>query len=385
MSNGKDMTRPAPAAKDELRTAPLLRYDGRMNDKWQRIEQIAGIAFLAFIGIGCTVVLRPFVTAVLWAAILCYATWPLYRRLETFLRGRKNLAAALMTVMIALVLVLPFATVGMTFADNVSRLAQNLHGLSSQGIPPPPKWVQQVPFLSDYWQSLNDNRELAAQTLKKWYDHLSPYLLSWGISLGRGILQLTLSMLIAFFFFRDGVALVAKVDEGIKRIAGHYSQHLLHTVGMMVKSVVYGLLGTALAQGILAGIGFYIAGIPAAFLWALLTFMLSLVPGGPPLVWVPATIWLFAHGETGWGIFMGLWGFIAISGIDNLVRPLLISRGTPMPFVLTLLGVMGGLIAFGFIGIFLGPTLLAAGYSLIQEFLRQKPAPASTAPGGHTE
>lgn len=379
------MTRPAPAAKDELRTAPLLRYDGRMNDKWQRIEQIAGIAFLAFIGIGCTVVLRPFVTAVLWAAILCYATWPLYRRLETFLRGRKNLAAALMTVMIALVLVLPFATVGMTFADNVSRLAQNLHGLSSQGIPPPPKWVQQVPFLSDYWQSLNDNRELAAQTLKKWYDHLSPYLLSWGISLGRGILQLTLSMLIAFFFFRDGVALVAKVDEGIKRIAGHYSQHLLHTVGMMVKSVVYGLLGTALAQGILAGIGFYIAGIPAAFLWALLTFMLSLVPGGPPLVWVPATIWLFAHGETGWGIFMGLWGFIAISGIDNLVRPLLISRGTPMPFVLTLLGVMGGLIAFGFIGIFLGPTLLAAGYSLIQEFLRQKPAPASTAPGGHTE
>ena len=353
-----------------------------MDRKWQRVEQIAGIVFLALIGIGCTVVLRPFVSAVLWAAILCYATWPLYGRLERFLRGRKNTAAALMTTLIALVLVVPFAIVAMTFADDVARLTRQLREVViSERMPPAPQWVERVPFLGDYWQDLNANRELAAQTLKDWYDKISPFFLRWSISLGHGILQLTLSMFITFFFYRDGVAVVSRVDEGIKRIAGHYSHRLLETVGITVKSVVYGLLGTAVAQGIMAGIGFSIAGIPAAFLWALLTFLLSFVPGGPPLVWVPVTIWLFVRGEPGWGIFMAVWGFIGISGIDNLVRPLLISRGTSLPFILTLLGVMGGLLAFGFIGIFLGPTLLAAGYSLIQEFLRQKPLPA-TPPDG---
>jgi predicted PurR-regulated permease PerM len=112
--------------------------------------------------------------------------------------------------------------------------------------------------------------------------------------------------------------------------------------------------------------------VPAALLWALLTFLLSLFPAGPPFVWVPVTIWLFLKGEPGWGVFMGLWGLVGISGIDNLVRPVLISRGATMPFALTLLGVMGGLFAFGFIGVFLGPTLLAAGYSLLHEFLRHK-------------
>jgi predicted PurR-regulated permease PerM len=209
--------------------------------------------------------------------------------------------------------------------------------------------------------------------------------LRWGLSLGQGILQLTLSMFLAFFFYRDGVKVVARVNEGMERIAGDYAKRLLETVGKTVKSVVYGLIGTALAQGIMAGIGFSLAGIPGAFLWALLTFVLSLIPGGPPLVWVPATLWLFLRGDTGWGIFLGVWGLVCISGIDNLVRPVLISRGTTLPFVLTLLGVMGGLIAFGFIGLFLGPTLLAAGYSLVQEFLRGKQDPGRAAPSGPAE
>lgn len=359
-----------------------------MNGKWQRIEQLAGIIFLIFIGVGCAVVLRPFVTAILWAAILCFATWPLYRRLERFLRGRKNLAAALMSSLLVLILVVPFTIVGLTFADNVARLAQQIHGYSSEGVPAVPGWVERIPVLGEwlrtYWQDLHENKELAAQTLKAWFDRIAPMLLRWSFSLGQGILQLALSMLIAFFFYRDGVSVVARVDEGVKRIAGDYAQHLLQTVGTTVKSVVYGVLGTAVAQGIMAGIGFSIAGIPAAFLWALLTFLLSLVPAGPPLVWVPVTVWLFVQGEPGWGAFMFLWGLIGISGIDNLLRPMLISMGARLPFALTLLGVMGGLIAFGFIGIFLGPTLLAAGYSLVHEFLRQKPPSRADEPKAST-
>jgi len=342
-----------------------------------------GVVFLGLLAIGCTVVLRPFVSAILWAAILCFATWPVYRRLEGAIPGRKNLAAALMTTLIALVLVLPFAVAGFTFADNVGRLAQQIHGFSNQGVPVVPSWVDHVPLLGNwlrnYWQTLHENTELAAATIQVWFDKLTPWLLRSGLSLGYGILQLALSVFIAFFFYRDGLSVVASVQSALKRITGDYAHRLIETVSVTVRSVVYGSLGTALAQGIMAGIGFTLAGIPAALLWALLCFMLALIPAGPPLVWVPATIWLFARGETGAGIFLALWGLICISGIDNLVRPFLISRGNPLPFALTLLGVMGGILAFGFIGLFLGPTLLAAGYSLVQEFVRRKnrgPAPA---------
>jgi predicted PurR-regulated permease PerM len=347
-----------------------------MDLKWRRVEQIAGILFLGFVAIGCAVVLRPFVTAMLWAAILVFATWPVYRRLERLLRGRKNLAAAVMTALIALVLVVPLAVVGLTFADSVARLAQQVQGYTSAGLPPAPEWIRRIPLagerLSAYWLGVSENADGAAQALRQWIPRATPHLLRWGVSLGQGILQLTLSMFIAFFFYRDGVALAAKVDEGIKRIAGDFSQRVLETAGITVQSVVYGLIGTAIAQGILAGIGFSLAGLPSPILWALLTFLLSLVPAGPPLVWGPATVWLLMKGETGHAVFMGLWGLILISGIDNVVRPALISRGAPLPFALTLLGVMGGLLGFGFIGVFLGPTLLAVGYSLTQEFLKPK-------------
>jgi predicted PurR-regulated permease PerM len=348
-----------------------------MKGKWHRVEQIAGIVFLALIGFGCFVVLRPFVTAILWAAILCFATWPLHLRLERLVRGRKTLAAALMTTLIAMVVVLPFALVGMSFADDVARLAKRLHEYSNQGLPPAPEWASRLPIvgerLATYWGSLHGDAELATKTLRTWFDKITPWLLSWGISLGEGILQMTLSLVIAFFFYRDGPTVAARIDEGIKRIAGDYAQHLMETVGTTIKCVVYGLLGTALAQGILAGIGFLIAGIPGAFLLALFTFLLSLVPGGPPFVWIPATAWLFFQGHPGWGIFLAIWGFLCVSGIDNVIRPMLISRGGTLPFALTLLGVLGGIVAFGFIGLFLGPTLLAAGYSVVQAFLKRSP------------
>jgi len=135
-----------------------------------------------------------------------------------------------------------------------------------------------------------------------------------------------------------------------------------------VRGVMYGLLGTALAQAIVAAIGFAIAGVPAVPLLSVLIFLTSLIPFGPPLVWGGAALWLFAQGETGWSIFMTVWGAVLISGVDNVVRPMLISRGSSLPFLLTLLGVLGGLIAFGFIGMFIGPVLLAVGYSLMSEW-----------------
>jgi predicted PurR-regulated permease PerM len=154
---------------------------------------------------------------------------------------------------------------------------------------------------------------------------------------------------------------------GVEHIGGERGRHLLTVAGNTVRGVVYGILGTALVQAVMAGIGLVIAGVPGAAVLALLTFFLSVVPVGPPLIWLPASIWLFQQGSTGLGIFMLIWG-IGVSSVDNVIKPWLISQGSDMPFILIFFGVLGGALAFGFIGVFLGPTLLAVGFRLLEEW-----------------
>jgi predicted PurR-regulated permease PerM len=154
----------------------------------------------------------------------------------------------------------------------------------------------------------------------------------------------------------------------MKRVAGGRAERLLEVAGATTKGVVYGIMGTAIVQGAVAMIGFAIAGVPGALLLGFVTFIFSLIPGGPPFVWIPATVWLFYTGAPGWGTFLAIWGFLAISGIDNVLRPYLISRGSRLSFLLVLLGVVGGVLGFGFIGIFLGPILLAVGFTLLKEW-----------------
>ena len=158
-----------------------------------------------------------------------------------------------------------------------------------------------------------------------------------------------------------------RLTTGVARIAGPRGKYLLDVAGNTVRGVVYGILGTAMVQGGMAGVGFAIAGVPGAALLGLLTFFLSPVPVGPPLVWIPAVIWLFHEGATGWGIFMFVWG-VGVSSIDNIVKPWLISQGSRMPFIIIFFGVIGGALAFGLIGVFLGPTLLAVAYRIVEEW-----------------
>jgi predicted PurR-regulated permease PerM len=154
----------------------------------------------------------------------------------------------------------------------------------------------------------------------------------------------------------------------MRRVMGASAAKVAEIVSQTVRGVMYGLLGTALAQALVAALGFTIAGVPGVLLLSVATFVLSLVPVGPPLVWAGAALWLFNQGEPGWGGFMLVWGLVLISGVDNVVKPLLISRGSSLPFLLVLLGVLGGVLAFGFVGLFIGPTLLAVGYSLLRDW-----------------
>ncbi len=154
----------------------------------------------------------------------------------------------------------------------------------------------------------------------------------------------------------------------------------MEIVKTTVQSVVYGVIGTGLAQGLVGGIGFAIAGVPSPVVLAVLTFFLSFVPMGPPIIWIGASIWLFAQNHIGRGIFMAVYGLLAISSVDNVIKPIIISRGSKLPFIVMFIGVLGGIATFGFIGIFIGPTLLAVGFSLVQEILGQRRLVATSNP-----
>jgi predicted PurR-regulated permease PerM len=336
-----------------------------------RLEQNLGWIVLLLLLIGCLLVLRPFGSALLWAVVLCFSSWPLYQRLVKLLRGRRTLAALLMALGMILVMLLPFLVVGGTVADNVKEFMSGARTYVDAGRPAPPAWLAKIPVVgqqaSERWQVLaTDNAELL-HAAKHFIEVVGAGLLIAAAAIGSGLLQLALSIFIAFFLFRDGSAIAERLTTAIERIGGERGAHLLEVAGNTVRGVVYGILGTGLVQALMAGIGFLIAGVPGAALLTLLTFFLSVVPVGPPLVWIPAALWLFHQGLTGWGIFMLVWG-VLVSSVDNVVKPWLISQGSDLPFILIFFGVLGGALVFGFIGVFIGPTLLAVGYRLVVEW-----------------
>ena len=338
-----------------------------------RLERGIAAILLAALVIGCLLVLRPFVAAILWGAILVYATWPVFMWLRTRLSIGNTMAALIMIAIAFVVMVAPLALVVSDFADDVRDLVRNLRVVMTMSLPDPPDWIVQLPVVGprvdEHWRKLSlEEQEL--QTL------VSPYLealgrwgwgkgVNIGIGLAQGTLELLLALFVAFFLYRDGARIAGRVEGGMIRLAGQRGQRLLRVAGNTVQAVVYGIVGTALVQAALMLIGLTIAGVPNAMLLSFLTGISSPLPIGPPFIWLGAAVWLYATAGLGWSLFMLAWGAGLVSMADNVVRPLLISRGGSTPIVLTLLGILGGVFAFGFLGLFLGPTLLALGYSLL--------------------
>jgi predicted PurR-regulated permease PerM len=347
------------------------------------LERNLAWAILAILLGGCLLVLLPFVSAAIWAAVLSFSIWPLYRRLTGVLGGRATLAASLMALGLICVILVPFIIVGVTLADNVQELTTATRRWMNAGPPAPPEWLATVPWVgpqaAEYWQSLAADSSKLLAAVERLIEPLTGWLLAGGLALGGGLAELALSILIAFFLLCDGGVVAERLNTAVARIGGERGPHLLALAGNTVRGVVYGFLGTALVQALMAGVGFLIAGVPGAFLLALMTFFLSAVPFGPALIWLPAAAWLFRQDLTSWSIFMVIWG-VGVSSVDNFVKPWIISQGSAMPFLLIFFGTVGGALAFGLIGVFIGPTLLAVGYRLLAEWASRGPAPAD-APG----
>ena len=347
-----------------------------------QFEQALLWLLLGLLAIGCLLVLRPFFSPILWAIILGYSTWPIYERLNAALGNRGTLAAFLMTLGLAAAFVLPLVLLGTSLADNVETLVEALRGPDG-GIDfiAPPSWVKGLPLVGEtldaYWLLLVTN---TGQFLREVGSYLAPLfgaarnlVVAGGVGLGRGVLELSLSVLIVFFVYRDGHKGRRLLVRGGERVMGPGARRLIGVAAGTIRGVVYGVVGTAALQGALAAIGFALAGVPAPVFLGCLVFVLSLFPVGAPLVWVPAVLWLLHQGSIGWAIFLAVWGAGVVSTVDNFVRPWLISRGSNLPFLLGFIGVLGGLVAFGLLGIFLGPTLLAVALALVREWLAMRP------------
>lgn len=341
---------------------------------------------LAALTILSIIVITPFIPAILLAVIFTLSAWPAYSWLEKKLNGRRGLAAGLMTLILALCFILPLMFLASSLADNFVWISNNVLNLVQNPPPQPPAWLATLPHVGPHivekWGTYVQDTDALTSLLVKQTAPATKGVAGVAGTFGRGAIDLSLGVLIAFFLFRNGVEAAERLSVLIGKFLGPRGQHLLKVSKSTMIGVVYGMMGTAVAQGTLSAIGFMIAGVPAPIFLGFATFILSFLPLGAPLIWVPATIWLFAEGHTGMGIFMGLWGLLAVSSIDNIIRPYFISLGSNLPLLVTLLGVFGGIIAFGFIGLFIGPTLLAVAYTLIIEWSytekNQSAAPATT-------
>ncbi len=338
----------------------------------KRFEYYARLAALVLLVVGCFWVLRPFLSAILFAAVVCISTWPIYTWLLGKMPGRRSLAAFTMTLSLSLLLIVPVAMVAYSLAENIPAFYEVFHDLVKAGLPKePPGWLAGLPmggYMTSYWQNLATNQAELLALGQRFLEPAQKLLLATGVLLGKGVMQLILAVFVSFFFYRDGEDLLRALGMVMERAVGSQAARVTEIINSTVRGVMIGLLGTAFAQGLVAVIGFTIAGVPAVVLLGMATALLSAVPVGPPLVWGGAAIWLFRQGETGWGIFMLLWGVGLISTVDNVIKPLLISRGSHLPLLLVVLGGMGGVLAFGFVGIFVGPALLAVALGLVKQW-----------------
>jgi predicted PurR-regulated permease PerM len=340
-------------------------------------ERILMGILLAGIAVGCWLVLQPFLSAIFWAAILVFTTWPVFNWLRHRIGGRESLAAGIMILLTAILIVLPLALAAPAGADDVNLLRKAIEDLLAAGLPDAPHWVRSIPLVGptvgEYWDQWAADLSGVVEVLKPYFGMIAESGLKMMLNLASGILQFLLALLVAFFFYASGDLLAQHIERIVHRIAGERAPRLIAVTGATVRGTVYGILGTALVQGMLTTFGLWISGVPRPLLLGAIAGFISVLPIGAPVVWIPAALWLLGTGHTGWGIFLGAYGLLIVSGSDNVIRPYFIARGAKLPFLLTILGVLGGALAFGLLGIFLGPVLLGVGFTLVAEFAGAEP------------
>jgi predicted PurR-regulated permease PerM len=335
-------------------------------------ERILMGLLLGGVATGCVLVLYPFFSALLWAAILVFTTWPVEELLRQRLHLKRSAAAGLMVTLTAILLVLPIALAAPSGAEDVANLRRVIEDALRSGLPLSPAWVFDLPLvgpvIGNLWNRWAADISVLLEALRPYFGIVLEGGLGLLLGIANGVLMFLLALFVAFFFYVHGQPIADRLSRILHRIAGPRAERLIEVTGATVRGVVYGILGTAIVQGILTAFGLWVSGVPRPMLLGGIAGLLSVLPVGAPVVWIPAAIWLIGSGHIGWGVFLAIYGGVVVSGADSVIRPWFISRGAQLPFMLTVLGVFGGALAFGLLGIFLGPVLLGVGYTLANEW-----------------
>ena len=342
-------------------------------DQGEPVRTMLALLFVAGLIVASFWILWPFLPAIIWATTLVVATFPLMLRVQHQLWNSRGLAVAIMTLALLLVFVVPFFLAVAAITQNFERIVGWAKALASFQLPPPPAWLINLPLVGGYVADLW--RGIEKSGIEVWVAKAAPYAggaASWlfGVLGGFGIVvvQFLLTVVVAAVMFARGEEAAITACRFGHRLAGARGEESVRLAGQAIRSVALGVVVTALVQSVLGGIGIAIAGVPFAAVLTAAIFMLCIAQFGPAPVLVPAVIWLYWKGAVGWGTFLLVWSIVILS-LDNIIRPLLIRKGAHVPLLVLLAGVIGGLIAFGLVGIFLGPVVLAVAYTLLQAWV----------------
>jgi predicted PurR-regulated permease PerM len=335
------------------------------------------VVVLGTLLVGSFLTLLPFLSGLTWATTIVVATWPAVLRLQQLVGGRRWLAITAMTLLVGLAFILPFAIAITTLIDAAGRSPAVMSSFVAKGLGPPPEWIGGLPVvghrITDRWQTIADGGPEALMAAAQPYARSAA---AWALAatggLGRTMVLILMTLLLVPILYAQGETAARGVLAFAHRLGGTTAERTIVLAGQAVRSVALGVVLTALVQSVLAGLGLWICGVPHAGLLAAFAFVLGIAQVGPFLVMVPSVIWLYWTGSTVWATALLVWS-VPVLALDNVLRPILIRRGVQLPMLLIIGGVIGGLISFGVVGLFVGPVILAATYTLAKDWVAREP------------
>jgi predicted PurR-regulated permease PerM len=322
---------------------------------------------------GSFLTLLPFLGGLIWAATIVIATWPVFMRLERATGGRRSIAATIMMLAVLLAFVAPLSVAISTVLNAANRSPSLVQDYVERGLGPPPLWLSNVPAigpkLADRWESLAiGGPEALAATVRPYARSAATWIITTTGGLGRLIVHVLLTVILVGILYGNGEAAARGALAVAERLGGEAGQRSTRLAAQAVRSVALGVVVTALIQSSLAGLGLWVSGVPHPGLLTAIVFTLSIAQLGPLPVLASAIAWLYWVGQAGWATALLVWT-VPVAALDNVVRPILIRRGVQLPMLLIIGGVIGGLITFGVIGLFVGPVILAATFTLAKDWV----------------
>lgn len=320
-------------------------------------------------------VLAVFFIPMAWAGVLAYVTWPFYQRVLQRCNNKHGFAALLMTVSLALLIIIPLLLAVMMLqieAANVYRLLEQKILAQSLVLPDfMKKWLFANELQKVLDQLLNNPAIFKGQ-LNTWYQKAFGAAAQVASGISKNIAKLSMALFILFFFYRDGLKIIQQIQQGLTVLIGNKVQAYMRAIGDTTRAVVYGIVLTAVAQGMLAGVGYAFVGMESPLFLACMTALVAMIPFGTPFAWGSVAVWLLSQGYTVDALILLAWGTFVISWVDNIIRPLVISSASKVPFLVVMFGVLGGLAAFGMIGLFIGPVILAVLIAIWRQWLESE-------------